>query len=133
MNTPQTVGERIYKIRKEARLTQAEFAKEFGISTNYVGQLELGKRNPGPRLIKDICSAYQIRVEWAETGNGPMHLEPTREDRIAKFFSDVLSGDNGSFRYHFISALARLEEKDWENLADMVERMAAENEKKPGD
>ena len=77
------ISERIKQIRKEAGLTQAEFAKRALLSVDGVSQIERGVYPPSAKSIELICREFSVRREWLETGEGPVHLEgPDEEEAI---------------------------------------------------
>lgn len=56
--------DKILKIRKMAKLTQADFGKRIGISGAAVSRIESGENNPGDQTIKLICSEFGVNPEW---------------------------------------------------------------------
>lgn len=64
---------RISAIRKTANMTQEQFGQKMGITKNYVNLIENGKKNPGDRLISDICREFNVNEVWLRTGNGEMY------------------------------------------------------------
>jgi len=58
VNTQQLV-----RLRIKAGLSQRALAKQTGLSSAYLSQLERGKRNPGPDVAKRICSALGVDFE----------------------------------------------------------------------
>lgn len=75
-----TVGERIKEIRKKFKFTQAEFAKELGISQNHISSIENGKENPSPLLLKFIGFKFDVNEDWIATGIGAHNISPNMED-----------------------------------------------------
>ncbi len=57
-------SERIRKVRKKNKLSQAEFADLVGVERTYVSKIETGKANPSIQLIKAICKEFGVREEW---------------------------------------------------------------------
>lgn len=55
-----SIHERIREIRQALRLSQAKFAKDISISSGYVAGLELGNRKVNDRMIKLICTQYNV-------------------------------------------------------------------------
>jgi len=78
---------RITEIRKSYNMTQERFAEEMGISKNYVNLIENGKKNPGDRLISDICRRFNVNETWLRTGQG----NPSKEEDIdfGKICADI--------------------------------------------
>jgi transcriptional regulator with XRE-family HTH domain len=70
----KTIGKRISSIRKNAHMTQAEFALEVGVATGYLSQIETGVGNPGGALVKLIAARFRVCEEWLTTGNGPQYM-----------------------------------------------------------
>ena len=54
------ISERIIKVLKERNMTQAEFAKQVGISTSTISEWKKRKTNPTVEKIMDICNVLQI-------------------------------------------------------------------------
>ena len=64
------ISERIIKVLKERNMTQAEFAKQVGISTSTISEWKKRKTNPTVDKIMDICNVLQITPEQLLTGKG---------------------------------------------------------------
>jgi transcriptional regulator with XRE-family HTH domain len=75
-------GERIKQVRKQMKLSQAEFANNLGISRAHVSKLEIGQAVPSRQLLNLISQIYLIRVEWLVDGIGPMELDINRNGKI---------------------------------------------------
>ena len=54
-----TISERILKVLKERKMTQAEFAKRVGISPSTICEWKKRKMNPSADKIMDICNVLQ--------------------------------------------------------------------------
>lgn len=67
-----TINERIRQVRTTLGLSQSKFAKEISISNGYIASIELGNRRVNERLIKLICSAYNVNESWLWEGTGEM-------------------------------------------------------------
>lgn len=66
--------ERIKEIRKENKLTQADFGKRIGVKGNTIGNYELGLRNPTDAVVLAICREFNIAEDWLRNGNEPKYL-----------------------------------------------------------
>ncbi len=64
------ISERILKVLKERKMTQAEFAKQVGISPSTICEWKKRKMNPSADKIMDICNVLQITPEQLLTGKG---------------------------------------------------------------
>lgn len=115
------MNNRIKAIRKEAKLTQDEFAEKVGLSKNFVWMIENGERIPSDRTILDICRVFSINEQWLRTGEGQMHLNLTKNQEIAQFLNDVMEEDDTDFKKKFVNVLAKLDEKEWALVAKMID------------
>lgn len=70
-----TINQRIKEIRTTLGLSQAKFSKAIAVSNGYIAGIELEKRTVNERLIKLICSTYDVRESWLKTGEGAMFTE----------------------------------------------------------
>lgn len=80
---------RIAELRKSMNLTQDEFAKELGLSRNYIWMIEKGDRIPPDRTISDICRTFNVNPEWLRNGEGPMFM-PDMDDET-EYINEMLS------------------------------------------
>ncbi|MCM1539328.1 MAG: helix-turn-helix domain-containing protein [bacterium] len=64
------IGERIKQIRKEAKLTQKDFAEALGITQANISAIEKNVSNPSLTLVKLICSVYSVNEKWLVEGIG---------------------------------------------------------------
>lgn len=83
---------RIFKIRKDNKLTQDAFSEKLNLSKNFVWMLEKGERAPSDRTIMDICREFNVNEHWLRTGEGEMYDIP--EDDVASVVSDLLEEEN---------------------------------------
>lgn len=56
------LGQTIRRLRREAQLTQEELASRAGLSANYVGEMERGKRNPGALALFAVARALDAKA-----------------------------------------------------------------------
>ena len=79
-------AEQIRLIRKNDQLTQAEFAKNLGVSTSTIASIENGTRDIPKNLMKKLVKEKKISAEWLLTGEGEMFREnnplPTTSGKI---------------------------------------------------
>ncbi len=61
--------DRIKELRKKLRLSQREFGEKLSLSTQTICAWEHGKNVP-MRGIKQMCSAFHVRQEWLQNGEG---------------------------------------------------------------
>ena len=70
-----TIGERIKKVRKTARLTQQDFSLHINVKRNTVALYEANKVTPSPAVISLICREFHVNEEWLREGTGEMFAE----------------------------------------------------------
>lgn len=70
-----TVGSRIKRLRKNLKLTQAEFAERIGLKSGAIGLYESNDRNVTDRSISLICEKFSINEDWLRTGEGNMEVK----------------------------------------------------------
>ena len=72
-----TLGERLYYIRKSKGYTQDSLAESIGVSRGVIFNLEKNKTQPQLIVINAICQTLNINKEWLVNGIGEM--EDTHE------------------------------------------------------
>ena len=102
------MNSRIFELRKSAGLTQEQFGIKMGISKNYVNLIENGKKNPGDRLISDICREFNVNEEWLRNGTGEMFILP--DDETAALVSGLLEEPDNEFYNMILDVLHTYEQ-----------------------
>ena len=126
--------DRIKEIRKEAGLTQADFATELGLGRQAVAFYEGGYREPAGPTINLVCDKFRINNKWLLTGEGEMHLagrpqvSQERENEIAQIVGKMYLDDDG-FRTKLIKAIAGLTDDELRCVKDFAESLVREQEK----
>jgi transcriptional regulator with XRE-family HTH domain len=75
-----TVNERLALVRKALKLTQRELAEKISVTTGFVASMEIGDRKVNPRIMKLVSAAYNVNVQWLETGEGEMFYTETEKE-----------------------------------------------------
>lgn len=127
-----TINERVAALVKDLGVTKVEFAKRLNVSSQFVSKVCSGTSGVSDRTIMDICDKYHVNEEWLRHGEGEMFQQRTREEEIEYFFGKVSDAPDDDFRRSFISVLAKLNEDQWELLADMATKLVDECKNKPG-
>lgn len=115
--------DRIKAIRKHYNLTQTEFGDRIGVKGNTITNYENDLRNPSDAIIVSICREFNVNEDWLRSGTGEMFKSRTREQEIGAFVNDVMELNDDSFEKKLVSALARLEPKDWECLETIAKKL----------
>jgi phage repressor protein C with HTH and peptisase S24 domain len=95
-------GSRIRQVRGQG--SQKEFAKILGFSSSYLSEVESGKTKPSLELLMNISYITNYSLHWLVTGEGPMHLEPSKgmvKEHAASY------GERGEFALIPLIALER--------------------------
>lgn len=117
--------ERFSKVRKDAGLTQDEFASRIGLTKNFVSLIETGKREPSDRTIKDVCREFGINEEWLKNGDGEMKIKLTRSAEIAQLTTDLLKNKD-SFKTKLIMTIAKLDIEEMKLLERIARKLLKE-------
>lgn len=117
--------ERIKELRKALGLTQQEFSDRIGVKRNTIAQYESGRNAPIDAVITLICRTYNVSEDWLRTGEGEMFVQRTRDEELAAFFGDVLSGEP-DFWHRLITVLSRLSTEEWVLLEQVADKLIAE-------
>ena len=120
--------DRINFLIKELNISKAKFAERLNISQGFTSQLCSGVREPSDRTITDICREFGCDEIWLRTGEGEPFRQLTREEDIMRFAVQTVKGSD-SFRKAFVAMMAKLDPEDWQNLARIYEKLAAEYKK----
>ena len=83
---------RFKELRKAIGFTQEELAEKIGLSRSYINLIEMGKKIPAERTIKDISRTFNINEKWLFEGEGEMFLPELDEEAV--FVSQLLSDDD---------------------------------------
>ena len=70
-----TIGDRIKILRKEKKLTQAEFAEKIGLKATAIGMYEKNLRNVSEQSITLIIQVFNVSETWLRYGKGDMYTQ----------------------------------------------------------
>ena len=119
------MNKRFSRVRKDAGLTQDEFANRIGLTKNFVSLIETDKREPSDRTIKDVCREFDINEEWLKSGKGKMSKDLTRSEAISDFMVALLKDEDESFRRRLIEAFVNLDVEDWKDIERIAKKMVS--------
>lgn len=85
---------RIRLIRKNADLTQREFADKLNISRSQIASIENGKSAVHTRTINDICREFKVNKLWLETGDGEIYQEEFELDKLGCLLAAAIVENN---------------------------------------
>ena len=118
--------DRIKELRKNKKLTQAEFGKRIGVKGNTITTYENGSRVPSEAVIKSICRVFNVNENWLRTGRGDPYIQLSRDEELAQFFGDVMKGEDPDFRRRLLSVMSRLTTDEWALLEQMAWKLVDE-------
>jgi transcriptional regulator with XRE-family HTH domain len=109
MDMPETIQDRIVKVRDSLGLTQKDFAKDIYVSQTYYSNVERGTRPINNRIIALICSQYGVNKEFLLTGKGKMFREDLADIQLKQLF-DVFQELEPPFKEYIVSQIKQLTE-----------------------
>ena len=62
------IGKRIRNFRISNNLTQAQLAESLDISTNFVSEVETGKKNISLEILCRLCQSYNLSADYILLG-----------------------------------------------------------------
>ena len=74
------INGRIREIRSALGLSQSKFSSIVALSSGYIARVETGHIVVNERLIKLICSSFNVNESWLRYGEGEMFMESLPED-----------------------------------------------------
>lgn len=118
--------DRIKELRKNKKLTQAEFGERIGVKGNTITTYENGSRVPSEAVIKSICRVFNVNENWLRTGRGDPYIQLSRDEELAQFFGEVMKGEDPDFRRRLLSVMSRLTTDEWALLEQMAWKLVDE-------
>jgi transcriptional regulator with XRE-family HTH domain len=68
VTAPQALGRRIRRLREQRRFSQAELAHRSDISTQYLGEIERGRRDPSLSVASRLATALDTSLDFLALG-----------------------------------------------------------------
>ena len=132
------IGERIRYLRKNIlHLTQDEFAPRIRISRSNVGNIETGRIGATDRVIEDICSEFNVNMEWLESGEGgddSIFIKTTASEKAYNRFGYIMENSTPSKKAALsmlLELLYSIPDDKWDKIMDEYEQIK-ESIKKEG-
>jgi transcriptional regulator with XRE-family HTH domain len=86
-----SVNGRIKQVRKTLQLSQIQFSRVISLSSGYLAGVEVEKRKVNDRLVKLICSAFNVNEIWLKEGKGEMFSKGPDENftKLVSLFREL--------------------------------------------
>lgn len=131
---PDEITPRVKILRQALGMSQTDFGTKIGVTRGVINNLDRGLTDLQDPLLSLICSVFNARREWLETGEGEM-FEP--EDAEAPFYDamGIITNDEpDSFRKRFVIALAELDDAGLDAMEQFIRSLIRDTgTKKDGD
>lgn len=131
---PDEIIPRVKILRQALGMSQTDFGTKIGVTRGVINNLDRGLTDLQDPLLSLICSVFNVRREWLETGEGEM-FEP--KDAEAPFYDamGIITNDEpDSFRKRFVIALAELDDAGLDAMEQFIRSLIRDTgTKKDGD
>lgn len=116
----QALNQRLIELRKDKKLTQAEFASKLNLSRSAVSNYEYGKTDVPDRTVADICRVFNVNEEWLRTGSGDMYRPPIEKgNELVELVADLVQTDD-DFSKQFIIEYLKLSDDEKEVIKKIM-------------
>ena len=68
---PNAIGNRIFTLRTNAKLSQEKLAEKLGVSHRHLGDLERGSSNGSVKILIDIAEYFHVSMDYLLLGRDP--------------------------------------------------------------
>jgi len=76
------IGERIKSQRKQFHLTQEKLSDALGITPNYLGEIERGRRPLTRKVATKLCNYFGLTYDFIYNGNLDIVEDPKKEEEV---------------------------------------------------
>lgn len=114
-----TISERLKYVRKMRGFTQESLAAAIGASRGVITNIEYGKVEPQPLVIRAICETLHINEQWLINGKGAMETLNETE-KSSRILSEIYNSakELSSEEQDFILDMIKNFQKHRENITD---------------
>lgn len=129
---PDKIQPRIKTLRQTLGMSQTDFGRKIGVTRSVLSNLDLGITTLQDPLLSLVCSVFNVRREWLESGSGEMFEHPDTEAPFYNAVGSISNDDPDSFRKRFVVALAELDDAELDAMERFIRSLLRET-KKDGD
>lgn len=122
--------DRIKLLRKELKLTQAEFGAKVGVKGNTIGNYEMGLRTPSEAVIFSICREFNVNEEWLRDGIDPMFVKSSPYERAYNRFGYIMENSAPSKKATLsmlLELLYSVPDETWDSIMNEYEEIKKED------
>ncbi|MGE9943178.1 helix-turn-helix transcriptional regulator [Bariatricus sp. SGI.161] len=122
--------DRIKLLRKELKLTQAEFGAKVGVKGNTIGNYEMGLRTPSEAVIFSICREFNVNEEWLRDGIDPMFVKSSPYERAYNRFGYIMENSAPSKKAALsmlLELLYSVPDETWDSIMNEYEEIKKED------
>ena len=116
--------DRIKEVRKSVGMTQVEFGEKLGVKGNTVTNYETGLRTPTDAVVRSICREFNVNADWLRNGVGEMFIVKSKDEQISEMLGEIQKSGEDSFKHRLVSALAKLDESEWDVLEKLIDSIS---------
>lgn len=125
---------RIKTLRQTLGMSQTDFGRKIGVTRSVLSNLDLGITTLQDPLLSLVCSVFNVRREWLETGSGEMFEQPDTEAPFYNAIGSISNDEPDSFRKRFVVALAELDDAELDAMERFIRSLLRDTgKKKDGD
>lgn len=125
---------RIKTLRQTLGMSQTDFGRKIGVTRSVLSNLDLGITTLQDPLLSLVCSVFNVRREWLETGSGEMFDQPDTEAPFYNAVGSISNDEPDSFRKRFVIALAELDDAGLDAMEQFIRSLIRDTgTKKDGD
>jgi transcriptional regulator with XRE-family HTH domain len=108
------INGRIKEIRTTLGLSQAKFSAIIALSSGYIPRIETGQIAVNERLIKLICSSFNVNESFLRYGESDMFLSEVPDDKFKNLVSMVkgLPPKYQDFLFGVLDMLLKMKNKE---------------------
>ncbi|MEA5083258.1 MAG: helix-turn-helix transcriptional regulator [Lachnospiraceae bacterium] len=118
------LNERFKQIRKDQKLTQAEFGKKLNLSRSAIANYDIGANILTERTISDVCRIFNVNEQWLRHGTGPMYRpEMDTDNLLAAQIGDLINSDD-EFIKNFILEYLKLSDSGKEDVKNFIKNVS---------
>ena len=89
---PNAIGNRIFTLRTNAKLSQEKLAEKLGVSHHHLGDLERGSSNGSVKILIDITEYFHVSMDYLLLGRDPSRNQLQNELQAAIDHPEKIKG-----------------------------------------